>query len=254
MLFLLPPSESKIIGGGSLNIQQVALSFGGLNPARDRVFEALERLCQNPPKAAAVLKLGAKQLDLIDVNLAVQTAPTLPALKRYAGTLYGAIDADSLSQQQLKVAKETVLIQSALFGLIPATDLIPNYRLSAGTNLPGLNLRRVWEEVHVPIWKRLASHAVIDLRSKSYAQLAPIPGDIEHHWVEVVSRESGGSLKAMNHFNKKAKGQLIGAVLRSPKTVESIDELAAVAKSIGMELRPSSVAGELLLITDQVIG
>ena len=95
---------------------------------------------------------------------------------------------------------------------------------------------------------------MIDLRSKSYAQLAPIPSDIEHHWVEVVSRESGGSLKAMNHFNKKAKGQLIGAVLRSPQPVESIDDLAAVASSLGMELRPSSVAGELLLITDQVIG
>ncbi|MFM5905317.1 MAG: peroxide stress protein YaaA, partial [Micrococcales bacterium] len=136
---------------------------------------------------------------------------------------------------------------------IPATDLIPNYRLSASTSLPGLSLKQEWSVAHEPIWKRLENHAIIDLRSKSYAELAPIPDTTVHHWVEVVSRESGGSLKALNHFNKKAKGQLIGAILRSATPVESIDDLAAIASSIGMELVANDKNRYLLLVTEQVV-
>ena len=45
MLFLLPPSETKKIGGKPLNIGQVALTFGHLNEARDQVYAALKSLC-----------------------------------------------------------------------------------------------------------------------------------------------------------------------------------------------------------------
>ena len=90
MLFLLPPSETKAVGGGNLTIQQAALTFGGLNPARDQVLAALLKLCKKPKEAAKVLKLTPKQLGAIDVNLAVPTAPTMPAIQRYTGTLYDA--------------------------------------------------------------------------------------------------------------------------------------------------------------------
>jgi cytoplasmic iron level regulating protein YaaA (DUF328/UPF0246 family) len=212
----------------------------------------LSKLCQDETEATKALKLGKKQTDAIAANLNVQTAPTMPALQRYVGTLYEAIDVGSLSPSQLRRAKETVLIQSALFGLIPATDLIPNYRLSAGTTLPGLNLKQIWSEAHLPIWNRLDNHQIIDLRSKSYAELAPIPEAVEHRWVEVLSRESGGKLRALNHFNKKAKGELVGAILRSETPVETIDGLAQVAASIGMELVESKKNRDLLLITEQI--
>lgn len=251
MLFLLPPSETKAVGGGSLTIEQAALTFGVLNPARELVLGELLKLCRKPKVAAKTLKLSPKQLGEIDANLAIPTAPTMRALERYTGTLFDAIDAGSLSETGWARAKQTVLIQTALFGLIPATDLIPYYRLSAGTALPKANLKNVWAPAHEAVWKRLAQGPIIDLRSKAYADLAPIPDSIESYWLEVVSRESDGKLRALNHFNKLAKGLLIGAVLRAQKAPETIEDLTAIASTLGMELALDD--GKLVLVTDQIV-
>jgi cytoplasmic iron level regulating protein YaaA (DUF328/UPF0246 family) len=258
VLFLLPPSESKRQGGGALTLRQVALTFGRLNPARDTVLAALQELCANPEKAAKQLGLSAKQLGDIGANLEVLDAPTMPAIQRYSGTLYDAIlrgakgDEAELTAGQLALAKQSVLIQSSLFGLISAGDLIPNYRLGAGTSLPSVKLGTIWPTAHEPIFRRLNQGLVVDLRSKAYVALAPIPGEIEHLWVEVVSRESNGQLRALNHFNKQAKGLLIRAVLKHGRPLETNDELAQIAAGIGMELRKDEVGNQLLLITDQV--
>jgi cytoplasmic iron level regulating protein YaaA (DUF328/UPF0246 family) len=244
MLFLLPPSETKEVGGSPLSISQVALTFGGLNPARDAVYEALRALCERPEEAAKVLKLGKKQLDQIAINLEVQDAPTMPAINRYTGTLYDAIhgrglkgtptEHNQITKEMFERAKDTVLIQSALFGLIPATNLIPNYRLSGTTNLPGISLKDTWTPAHEPIWKRLENGPIIDLRSKAYAELAPIPADVEHYWVEVLDSNSG---KALNHFNKKGKGQLINAVLSAKVEPKAIADLKKIAESIGQRIQ-----------------
>ena len=251
MLFLLPPSETKAIGGGLLTIEEVALSFGGMNPARQKVLDALLKVCKKPAQAAKVLKLSPKQHGAIATNLAIPKAPTMRALERYTGTLFDAIEPAKLHDEQWRRAKEQVLIQTALFGLIPATDLIPEYRLSANTSLPKLSLREVWTEAHNhAVWPRLEAKLLIDLRSKAYAQLAPVPDGMQSLWVEVVSRESDGKLRALNHFNKLAKGLLIGAVLRAEQPPTSLDALADTAASVGMELQEAN--GGLLLITDQI--
>ncbi len=252
MLFLLPPSETKEVGGSPLSISQVALTFGGLNPARDAVYEALKALCEHPEEAAKLLKLGKKQLDQIEINLAVQDAPTMPAINRYTGTLYDAIhgrglkgtptEHNQITKEMFDRAKDTVLIQSALFGLIPATNLIPNYRLSGTTNLPGISLKDTWTPAHEPIWRRLENGPIIDLRSKAYAELAPIPEDVENYWVEVLDANSG---KALNHFNKKGKGQLVNAVLSAKTEPKTVADLVKIAKSNALRLEESK--GELRL-------
>ncbi len=254
MLFLLPPSETKEVGGSPLSISQVALTFGGLNPARDAVYEALKALCEHPDEAARVLKLGKKQLDQIEINLAVQDAPTMPAINRYTGTLYDAIhgrglkgtptEHNQITKEMFDRAKDTVLIQSALFGLIPATNLIPNYRLSGTTNLPGISLKDTWTPAHEPIWKRLENGPIIDLRSKAYAELAPIPEDVEHYWVEVLDANSG---KALNHFNKKGKGHLVNAVLAAKTEPKTIAELIKIARSAGLRLEKSTTGLNLFV-------
>jgi len=258
MLFLLPPSESKVRGGGSLNISQVALTFGALNPAREQVLQALEALCRDEAAAIRALKLTPKSLADLAENLSLREAPTMPALSRYSGTLYEAIhsglggECAPLNQDAWTRAKRSVLIQSSLFGLVPATDLIPYYRLSSSSSLPGLRLADVWAAAHEPVFSRIDQGLVIDLRSKAYAALAPIPSDVPSAWVEVVSRESDGALRALNHFNKQAKGLLVRAVLMAEKAPESVADLAEIAESIGMELRADQSGDQLTLITAQV--
>lgn len=258
MLFLLPPSETKTVGGKPLSISQVALTFGSLNAARDSVYAALQSLCIGDSVVAAkVLGLGAKQLAEIHVNLDVQDAPIMPAIQRYSGTLYDAVhgrglkgsptENNSLSPLQLARAKEIVFIQSSLFGLIPATDLIPNYRLSGSTSLPGISLKREWAKAHESVWPRLTG-PIVDLRSKTYAELAPIPDSLEHYWLDVEQELVDGTRVRLNHFNKKAKGQLINAVLSAETAPASLSDLAACAESIGLRLERQS-ENDLKLVT-----
>ena len=224
MLFLLPPSETKRVGGGSLTIDQVALTFGGLNKAREAVIAAA----------------GAESL---------LTAPTMRAIDRYTGTLFGAIhgrglkgtptEHNSLTASEIARAKSTVLIQSAMFGLIPSTDLIPEYKLSPSKLLNGLNLKKLWSDAHLGIWPRLTGGLIIDLRSKAYAELAPIPEGIEHYIIKVEVEYPDGSRRTLNHFNKKAKGQLVRAALTAKKAPETLPELKACAKRVGLTIEVS---------------
>ena len=258
MLFLLPPSETKTQGGVGLSISQVALTFGGLNPARELVYSKLRELCEgDSARAAKTLKLSVRQLDDLERNLQLENAPIMPALLRYTGTLYDAIhdrglkgsgaEDNVLPADAIRRAKEIVLIQSSLFGLIPATDLIPYYRLSATTTLLGLSLKKVWSEAHEPIWKRLEQGPIIDMRSKQYAQLAPIPDSLEHYELDVVLESADGNREQLNHFNKKAKGMLINAVLTAEIAPQTIPDLAKCAKSKGMRLERSG--HQLTLVT-----
>lgn len=221
MLFLLPPSESKAKGAYSgarenvLSVSQVALAFGTLGDAR---------------KAAA---------DLLE-DKSILAAPTMMAIDRYTGTLYGAIHGRGLkgsvnefahlSDEAVKRAKETILIQSALFGLIPATGLIPNYKFSATPKL-----KAIWSEPHQAIFRRLRG-IIIDMRSKQYGALAPIPEDVESYYLDVVLEAADGTRSSMNHFNKKSKGELIHAVLNAKQQPETIADLRRIAKKAGFGL------------------
>ena len=59
-----------------------------------------------------------------------------------------------------------------------ADDRIPAYRLSAGSALPGLpTLRSLWKPALSPVLAAI-DDLVVDLRSGSYAALAPVPGAV----------------------------------------------------------------------------
>jgi len=237
MLFLLPPSETKRIGGTRPSIAQVSQTFGALSSQRSDLIDRLVKLSANKKKASKILKLSEKMISELDHNVDLWSAPTMPALQRYDGTLYDAIDYESLTEVARERAREIILIQSALFGLISASDRIPKYRLSATTVLEKFSLREHWSNAHQTVFSRLTQSApLVDLRSKSYAELAPIPQDIEHYWVEVVTIESDGRSRALNHFNKKSKGLLVRAILDAKRAPKTLSELTQIAESIGFAL------------------
>lgn len=244
MIFLLPPSETKQLGGLST---KAPLAFPELNPARAMVYRELIDLCKDSDAAAKSLKLGAKQLGEIAHNLALGKSKTMPAIKRYTGVLYEALNTSALKTKELSRAGKHVFIQSSLFGLISATDPIPYYRLSAGSKLPTLNLKQLWSQAHRNVWEKFADRSIVDMRSKAYADLAPLPDNLPSYYLSVVLENSNGEREQLNHFNKKAKGLLIAAVLRSTRPVSTLAELKVVAKVAGMKLEAKG--NQLLLIT-----
>ena len=234
MLILLPPSETKRSGGVGISIDKAAIIWAALDPTRDQLISALSKLCQDPPAAIKALGLGKKNALDIELNMNLMKAPTMPALQRYSGVLFEALDYSSLSKGALERAKEKLFIQSALFGLLPAMEQIPNYRFSASAKLPGISLRTLWQKAHEAVWPRLVGQ-ILDMRSKDYREINPVPIDKTHYIVEVFSSEG----KALNHFNKKAKGLFTRAALEHK--LDSIDEVERIAESAGLR---ASVEGQ----------
>jgi cytoplasmic iron level regulating protein YaaA (DUF328/UPF0246 family) len=155
-----------------------------------------------------------------------------------------------LGAQERRWNGSRVSIQSALFGLIAASDRIPAYRLSASSRLPALGapLKRIWGGAHAGLdWSALGW--VLDLRSKDYAELAPLPAG-RGAALDVVQRGPGGEVRALNHFNKAAKGDLVRRLATSRAPICSAAGLFAWAEREGLELLPGSAPDRITLVTD----
>lgn len=246
MLVLLPPSETKRSGGdaaSSLDLGQ--LSFAALTEHRRQTLAALAMLSADPVAAAAALKIGPALAFELDRNTAVEASPIMPAMDRYTGVLYDGLSASTLSQEGRDHLARHVAIGSALFGLIGAADPIPAYRLSHNSALPALRLKAHWKRA---VSAQIAAHRglVLDLRSESYVGLGPAPTAPDVAYLRVVSQSADGVTRALNHFNKKGKGEFVRALAESGEAPDTIDALIEWASSRGIRL-DRGAAGELEL-------
>jgi cytoplasmic iron level regulating protein YaaA (DUF328/UPF0246 family) len=249
MQILLPPSETKRSGGSGAFAPRLLHADGELGSARVRVRAALESVCRDRDVALKLLKLGPKNQGELAHNLQLDDSGVLPAIERYTGVVYDALDAASLDPESRGWINTNVFVQSALFGLLRADNLIPAYRLSAGSRLPGLGLplKGVWSDAHAGLrW----SGFVLDLRSKDYVALAPLPADVGY-FLHVVQRGADGQVRALNHFNKAAKGALVGRLARSRADVQTVEQLITWAGTEGLEI--TLEAGRLTLVWQDTI-
>ncbi|MDQ1137451.1 cytoplasmic iron level regulating protein YaaA (DUF328/UPF0246 family) [Microbacterium sp. SORGH_AS 1204] len=248
MLVLLPPSETKRAGGDGAALDVDALAFRSLRPQRDAVIDALIALSADEDEAARVLKLSAKRRHEIGDNAALRTAPTMPAIDRYTGVLFDALEAGSLDLEARSWLAAHVAIHSAPFGPVGALDGIPAYRLAAGASLPGVPaLRRLWADAVRDAFAAAADGFVLDLRSEAYAALGPLPPGVRSAYVRVVTAATGGAVRALNHFNKHAKGAFVRALAEDRPSVGGVADLRAWAASAGWTLVDGE-RGELALV------
>lgn len=245
MLLLLPPSETKRDGGADGSRLDLAeLGFPSLAPQRRAALAALARLSRSVGESMSSLGLGPTQRSEVDRNRTVRTSPVMPAVDRYTGVLYDGLDAPTLSTPEREFAARHVAIHSALFGLIRTEDPIPAYRLSHDSRLPGVSLRGHWRG---PITAEIAARTdlVLDLRSESYAALGPAP--VGAWYVRVVTEAASGRRVALSHFNKKAKGEFVRAVIEGGVDHDTVDSLLEWATGRGIRLE-AGAPGELDLV------
>jgi cytoplasmic iron level regulating protein YaaA (DUF328/UPF0246 family) len=249
MLVLLPPSETKRDGGFDGNVLSLGqLGFPSLAPARRSVLAATRRLARNGSTMSAALRLGPSQQFEVVRNRQLGSSPTMPALDRYTGVLYDALDVASLDASEREFAEQHVVIHSALFGLLRGSDPIPAYRLSHDSRLPALPLKKAWRE---PISAELsrASGLILDLRSEAYVELGPAPGAL---FLRVVARAADGQRRALNHFNKKGKGEFVRALVKAQLDHPDEQSLLAWASSAGIALTRGT-PGELQLEVTEIV-
>ena len=241
MLVLLPPSETKASGTEGPPLALDELSFPELTKARAKVVKHVVRAAKrNRPALQKALGLTDRQGAELDKDAALLTAPTLPALELYTGIVYDNLDYRSLRGKAKRRADESLVVASALFGLLRPQDRVPSYRLSGGTSVPGLGgLAPVWRPVVEPALA--AEPLVVDLRSGAYAALARVPGAVEVR----VLRDEAGRRTVVSHDNKWTKGQLARALCQHG--ARGLDDVAEIARDVCDAVEVDGLRVDLLL-------
>jgi uncharacterized protein len=239
VLVVLPPSETKAAGGSGPALDLAALSRPELTPVRERLVDAVVALAADVPAARTALGLSQNQDDEIARNALLRRAPTVPALRRYTGVLYDALDVRSMTRAQRSRAAGRLAVGSALFGLLGADDPVPAYRLSAGSALPGLpGLRALWRPVLGPVLDAV-DDLVVDLRSGAYAALAPVRGAVT---LSVVSERPDGTRTVVSHANKAAKGRIARLLATTTAEPTAVSRLPALLRRGGFRVERHGTA------------
>jgi cytoplasmic iron level regulating protein YaaA (DUF328/UPF0246 family) len=249
VLLLLPPSEAKTPGGDRPSLASTPAFDDALYAARVRVLRAVAAFCRRTPgKARAALKLppGSAAADLA-ANIGALDAPTMPALDRFTGVLFAALDVPSMTVAQRVRAARSTLVFSGAFGALTGDEPVPLHRVPASATLPRIGgLATYWRKVlAVALAPRIEeAELVVDLRSSDYAAMwHPAPSQVGRVVTVRVLEDRGGRLQPVSWSSKHGKGLLARELLRADsgrRSVRTVDDVAAAAGRIGYEVRERS--------------
>ena len=236
MLVLLPPSEGKTPAPRrAAPVDLDALSRPALTGARREVLDHLVEVAARPD-ALAVLGARPSLAAEVERNTRLHREPAADLSRVYSGVLYAALDLPGLPATARRRARAHVVVVSALWGAVSPGDRIPAYRLSMGTDLPGLgplaaHWRRHLDQVLVPE----AGGLVVDCRSAAYAAAWRPTGAVAAGTV-VVRVLSGDAV--VSHAAKHTRGLLTRHLLtrpgRVPRSPAALAEAAAEAFDVDL--------------------
>jgi len=220
-LVLLPPSEGKALDGSGPAWTPGSMAVD-LDEVRSGVLVDLERAMRRPEaeRAALLGVRGAALQRATAANRTVRTAPTLPAIQRYTGVLYDALDAGSLPAASRRRLASCVLVFSGLWGVVRPGDPVPDYKLKMGASIGGSGrLSTRWAEPLTAAVEPLArGRRVWNLLPREHdAAWRPSPG-LEQVSVEFVEPGRDGRPVTVAHWNKLLKGALVRHLLAEPGT------------------------------------
>lgn len=149
-----------------------------------------------------------------------------PAALAFAGDVYGGLDANTLSADDLAWAQQHVVILSGLYGALRPLDRLQAYRLEMGTRLAtgrGADLYDWWGDTIARHLNKLqpatrggrrVRPVVVNLASQEYARAALRPA-LKARVVECVFEEGkGGDWKIVSFFAKRARGLMARHAIR----------------------------------------
>ncbi len=232
MRILLPPSEAKRPGGRA--VPAAPEGDPVLAAARAKVLAALVELSSGDPTSAAnALALPARSAaDDLALNRASGTAARVPALRRYAGTVYEGLDFASLTPPLRRRAGSSIVIFSGLWGVVGGDEPVPSYRLPVAATLPDVGaLTSFWRPILAEIVPALLDdrddELIVDLRSSDYAAMwrpvAALRDRVVN--VRVLSDLPGQAPAVVSYPSKLGKGRLARALVGSRARLRRREQL-----------------------------
>lgn len=263
MFIFIPPSEGKAVPTDADPVSLGSLLLPELSGTRRALLESLVRLSRGSAgKALSALGLTEGQRGELDHNRRLATAPAAPAADVYRGVLYDALDLPGLRRENedaYRRARESVLVFSALWGVLRPEDRIPYYRCSAGVKLPRVgSVTAAWKAaLDAPLSGLLGEQLVVDLRSSSYTGLWRARGDrlgaARTVSVRVLhEREVNGALKrtVVSHFNKATKGRIVRSLLLDGAEPKTPEEFADALRGLGHTVEFAAPGSVDVIVTE----
>jgi len=199
------------------------LSFPELTAERESVLEELATVSSGPD-ALAELKVGTSLEAEVDRNTRLLTEPAQPAIRTYTGVLFEALDYASFSPAERDAAHWSLLISSALWGILRPEDAIPAYRLSMGVKLGSIGaLASFWKgALGTALEATAKDQLILDCRSAAYAKSWVTPPS-QTLAVRVERVAADGSRKVVSHMAKHYRGLFARYLIQSGLAARPID-------------------------------
>jgi uncharacterized protein len=216
-LVLLPPSKGKAPGGDGPAYAATLDASHPLTPARRELLDAILAVADDLDDAAAARVCGVAARDAPAARTSLSrldTAPTMPAHRRYTGIVHG--NAGLADLDPAGVATE-VRIVSPLLGLAALGDLVPAYRLELAVTLPGVGGLGPWWRARLaaPLAALGTDRRVWDLLPGEHARIwdPQVRADLDVVTVRFL-RPDGRAANAAR--TKVCKGRLAASLLSAP--------------------------------------
>lgn len=194
LLFLIPPSEGKSSGGQATS-QHVSFTLR-------QPIEIAGQASEKDLKCS-----GKRYAEAIALNRSLDNAPVLPAIERYRGVMYNALEYSSLEQDEQAYFDQHFLMVSGLYGLLRPQDQIANYKLPVATKW----IYDFWGSQLIETLIKLKADYVISLLPDDYLKLFihkrhnSAWADFKGQFLQLKFLTAEG--KRLTHNSKPIKGQ-----------------------------------------------
>jgi cytoplasmic iron level regulating protein YaaA (DUF328/UPF0246 family) len=197
-VLLLPPSEGKAVGGRGPAWSEGEMRFD-LDAARLQVMRR---------------GLGAQRTAVVE-------GPTMKAIDRYTGVLYGGLAYRGLERTARRRIDAQVIVFSGLFGLVAPTDPLPFYKLKMTASAPGGGRLAAWWRPRLgPVLDAQVDGRVVwDLLPNEHTAAWPVSDAPAHRIAVRFLDDTGrGQLMTVSHWNKLLKGALVRHLVETQLT------------------------------------
>ncbi|MFW6597883.1 YaaA family protein [Propionibacteriaceae bacterium Y2011] len=225
MRILLPPSESKRPNPRrGRPVDLAALPYPELEPVRAEVRQALDTLTRTADPTRA-LGVPPGVLDQALANLDLLAAPARPAIEVYDGVLYEALDWATLSPRAKRRARDQLLIQSSVWGLVGPQHRITGYRINACAAMPSeRKVETAWRDVLPGVLAGLiADGPIVDCRSGTYTTMGRVRPAHPVRVFQVVD----GVRRTVSHHAKHTRGLVARWLLEADRTPRTPGQVVA---------------------------
>jgi cytoplasmic iron level regulating protein YaaA (DUF328/UPF0246 family) len=206
MKILLAPSETKR-QGGTEQFDPCTLLFEELCPARMQLLHRYTNILQRGNSETLRAMFGLKKPDDIAYHASKDLIhePTMRAIMRYTGVAFDYLDYAQLDTDAKAYLDDHLLIFSNFFGILRASDAIPEYRLQQNKPIDDIKPDQFYRPLLQPLLDAyLEDQEILDIRAgfydKYYKPTQPYTtlkflkdGKVVSHWAKayrgIVLRE-----------------------------------------------------------------